>query len=171
MDWDSLREDAKTYGIRNATLMALMPAETSAQKSNATNGIEPPRALVSKKKSKDGVLPQVVPEIHKLKNKYHLAWDQKTPDGYLRIACILQKWIDQGESTNVSIDPKNYPDGKVSMNDLLRQLLEYYKYGGKQLYYHNTNDGSTDDNDEYTDLPKLPSKEDEIEESCDSCTL
>lgn len=173
-DWDSLREEVKSYGIRNATLMALMPAETSAQLSNATNGIEPPRALVSKKKSKDGVLPQVVPEIHKLKNKYDLLWDQKTPDGYLRIACILQKWIDQGISTNVSINPKNYAEGKVSLNDLLRQLLEYYKFGGKQLYYHNTNDGSTDENEDSnhkSENVELPSQSDEIEESCDSCTL
>ena len=46
MDWRSLREQILTYGIRNATLMALMPAETSAQIANATNGIEIGRAHV-----------------------------------------------------------------------------------------------------------------------------
>jgi len=82
MNWDELAVKANTYGIRNSTLMALMPAETSAQISNSTNGIEPPRALVSIKQSKDGVLKQVVPEINRLKNKYELLWDQKSPEGY-----------------------------------------------------------------------------------------
>src|SRR5574343_1898796 len=60
MPWDSLIPDLKTTGIRNATLSAFMPAETSAQLSNETNGIEPPRDLISIKGSKDGALPQVV---------------------------------------------------------------------------------------------------------------
>ena len=69
--------------------MALMPAETSAQISNSTNGIEPPRALVSYKQSKDGVMAQVVPGYHHLKNKYDLLWDQKSPEGYLRDLCYI----------------------------------------------------------------------------------
>ena len=93
-------------GIRNSTLMALMPAETSAQISNATNGIEPPRSLVSIKQSKHGVLKQVVPGIHHLKNKYELLWDQTSPEGYLQIMAVLQKYIDQGISVNTSYNPQ-----------------------------------------------------------------
>ena len=106
MDWAGLREQLKATGIRNSTLMALMPAETSAQISNATNGIEPPRSLVSIKQSKHGVLKQVVPGIHKLKNKYELLWDQKSPEGYLKIMAVLQKYIDQGISVNTSYNPR-----------------------------------------------------------------
>ena len=102
MDWKGLREDLKEHGVRNSTLMALMPAETSAQISNSTNGIEPPRSYVSIKQSKHGVLKQVVPGIHKLKNKYELLWDQKSPEGYLKIMAVLQKYIDQGISVNTS---------------------------------------------------------------------
>ena len=93
--WKKLRENLKKHGIRNSTLMALMPAETSAQISNSTNGIEPPRSYVSVKQSKHGVLKQVVPGIHKLKNKYELLWDQQSPEGYLKIMAVLQKYIDQ----------------------------------------------------------------------------
>lgn len=142
MDWDSLRTKAQVYGTRNSTLMALMPAETSAQISNSTNGIEPPRSLVSVKQSKDGVLKQVVPEVRKLKKKYDLLWDQKSPEGYLKICAVLQKFIDQGISVNTSYNPKFYPDEQIPLSTMLQHLLMFYKYGGKQLYYFNTNDGA-----------------------------
>ena len=94
MPWEQLRVQLNKTGIRNSTLMALMPSETSAQIANATNGIEPPRSFVSIKQSKDGVLKQVVPGIHKLRSKYNLLWDQRSPQGYLKICAILQKYID-----------------------------------------------------------------------------
>jgi len=93
-DWTGLRKQLQETGIRNSTLMALMPSETSAQISNSTNGVEPPRAFVSVKQSKDGVLKQVVPGYPRLKNKYDLLWDQKSPEGYLKIMAVLQKYID-----------------------------------------------------------------------------
>ena len=140
-DWDSLRKQLKETGIRNSTLMALMPAETSAQISNSTNGIEPPRSYVSIKQSKHGVLKQVVPGFPRLKNKYDLLWDQKSPEGYLKIMAILQKYIDQGISVNTSYNPEHFEDEKVPMSMLLQHLVMFYKFGGKQLYYNNTHDG------------------------------
>jgi ribonucleoside-diphosphate reductase alpha chain len=169
MPWAQLREDAKKYGIRNATLMALMPAETSAQVANATNGIEPPRAYVSIKQSKDGVLKQVVPEYRRLKNKYELLWDQKSPVGYLNICAILQKYIDQGISVNTSYNPKFYPDEKIPLSDLLSHVLMFYKRGGKQLYYNQTNDQAGE-----VDVDKMilnESIEELDEEDCDSCKI
>jgi ribonucleoside-diphosphate reductase alpha chain len=141
-DWKLLASESRKYGIRNSTLMALMPSETSAQISNATNGIEPPRSLVSVKQSKDGVLKQVVPEVRKLKNKYDLLWDQKSPEGYLKIVAVLQKFIDQGISVNTSYNPKFYDDEKIPMSEMIKHLLMFYKHGGKQLYYFNTFDGA-----------------------------
>ena len=38
-DWESLRESIATYGLRNSTLSAQMPSESSSVVSNATNGI------------------------------------------------------------------------------------------------------------------------------------
>jgi ribonucleoside-diphosphate reductase alpha chain len=141
VDWEGLREDLRTHGIRNSTLMALMPAETSAQISNATNGVEPPRSYVSVKQSKDGVLKQVVPEYRRLKNRYELLWDQKSPEGYLKIMAVLQKYIDQGISVNTSYNPQHYEDEKIPMSEMLKHVVMFYKYGGKQLYYFNTYDG------------------------------
>ncbi len=167
MPWDELREDAKTYGIRNSTLMALMPSETSAQISNSTNGIEPPRSLISVKQSKDGVLKQVVPEIRKLKNKYDLLWDQRSPLGYLKICAVLQKFIDQCISVNTSYNPRHYEDEQIPMSEMLQHLVMHYKWGGKTLYYYNTADGAGEID---VKLPELNVGETD-DENCVSCTI
>ena len=73
-DWDTLRNDIKTHGLRHSTLSAQMPSESSSVVSNATNGIEPPRAYLSTKKSKKGPLKQIVPQFGSLKNNYTLLW-------------------------------------------------------------------------------------------------
>jgi ribonucleoside-diphosphate reductase alpha chain len=165
MPWSILSSRALASGIRNSTLMALMPAETSAQISNSTNGIEPPRALVSIKQSKDGVLKQVVPGIRTLKNKYELLWDQKSPEGYLKIMAVLQKFIDQAISVNTSYNPAHYEDGKIPMSEMIGHLLMHYKYGGKTLYYLNTNDGAGEIED------KSLAAGDMDDEDCESCKI
>ena len=167
MDWDGLREQLKNTGIRNSTVMAVMPAETSAQISNATNGVEPPRSLVSYKQSKHGVLAQVVPGIHHLKNKYDLLWDQKTPEGYLQIMAVIQKFVDQAISVNTSYNPENFPNEEIPYSQIVKDILTFYKTGGKCLYYANTNDGSDDEREE----ADLPSDELQDDEQCDSCVI
>ena len=153
LDWDSLRKDIKATGLRNSTLTALMPCESSSQISNSTNGIEPPRGFVSIKQSKDGILKQVVPEYEKFHNKYELLWDIKDNEGYLQLCAIMQKFVDQSISTNTHYDPSQFEGGKVPMKLFLMDLLKAYKYGIKTLYYHTTRDGASDDqsNDKSTD--------------------
>ncbi|MCP3697891.1 MAG: ribonucleoside-diphosphate reductase subunit alpha [Aliivibrio sp.] len=144
LDWETLREEIKTHGLRNSTLSALMPSETSSQISNATNGIEPPRGFVSVKASKDGILKQVVPDYVNLKDNYELLWNIGSNDGYLQLVGIMQKFIDQAISANTNYDPNIQPNGKVPMKLLLKDLLTAYKLGLKTLYYHNTRDGASD---------------------------
>ena len=144
LDWESLRTDIVKHGLRNSTLMALMPSETSSQIANATNGIEPPRGLVSVKASKDGILKQVVPEFERLKNQYELLWDMPNNDGYLHLVGIMQKFVDQSISANTNYDPSTFSGGKVPMKQLIKDLLTAYKYGVKTLYYQNTRDGADD---------------------------
>ena len=171
MKWKELRKSLKEHGIRNSTLMALMPAETSAQISNSTNGIEPPRSMVSIKQSKHGVLKQVVPSIHKLKNKYELLWDQQSPEGYLKIMAVLQKYIDQGISVNTSYNPVFYDDEKIPMSVMLQHLIMFYKYGGKQLYYFNTFDGQGEINVKEMVTEEPLEVGDPDDEECESCTI
>ena len=172
-DWKGLREQLKATGIRNSTLMALMPAETSAQISNSTNGIEPPRSYVSIKQSKHGVLKQVVPGYPRLKNKYDLLWDQKSPEGYLKIMAVLQKYIDQGISVNTSYNPEHFEDEKVPLSVLIQDMLTFYKYGGKQMYYNNTFDGQgeIDINNDTTETVEVNMVSTIDDDDCESCKI
>ncbi|BGI51175.1 MAG: ribonucleoside-diphosphate reductase subunit alpha [Arsenophonus endosymbiont of Ceratovacuna japonica] len=161
-NWKTLRENIKKYGLRNSTLSALMPSETSSQISNATNGIEPPRGFISIKVSKDGILRQVVPEYEHLKNNYELLWQMPNNDGYLQLVGIMQKFVDQSISANTNYDPTRFLNNKVPMNQLLKDLLLAYKYGVKTLYYHNTRDGSEDAQKDFIDITKFTNN------NCDS---
>lgn len=143
-DWETLRQDIKAHGLRNSTLSSLMPSETSSQISNATNGIEPPRGLVSVKQSKDGILKQVVPEYERLKDNYELLWNMPNNEGYLHLVGIMQKFVDQAISANTNYDPQRFEGGRVPMRQLLKDLLTAYKFGLKTLYYQNTRDGAED---------------------------
>jgi len=145
LDWESLRASIKEFGVRNSTVSALMPSETSSQISNATNGIEPPRGLISIKASKDGVLKQVVPEYKKLKQNYELLWNIPSNEGYLELVGIMQKFIDQTISANTNYDPSKFDGGKVPIKQILKDILTAYKLGIKTMYYHNTRDGANDD--------------------------
>jgi len=140
-DWDSLRQEIVTHGLRNSVLTAIMPAESSAVVQNATNGIEPIRSLVTIKKSKSGLIKQVVPEISKLKNKYELAYDMQDNKGYTNICAVIQKWIDQSLSANHYYQ---YSLDGISLAGVIKDLLHSYKYGLKTLYYANTDDKKSD---------------------------
>jgi ribonucleoside-diphosphate reductase alpha chain len=140
-DWDGLRTEIMTHGLRNSVLTAIMPAESSAVVQNATNGIEPVRSLVTIKKSKSGLIKQVVPEIARLKNKYELAYNMQDNKGYTNICAVIQKWIDQSISANHYYQ---YSLDGISLAGVIKDILHSYKYGLKTLYYANTDDKKSD---------------------------
>jgi ribonucleoside-diphosphate reductase alpha chain len=172
-DWEALREEVKKYGVRNSTLSAQMPSESSSVVSNATNGIEPPRGYLSVKKSKKGPLKQIVPQFHTLKNNYTLLWDMPSNRGYINIVAVMQKFFDQAISGNWSYNPEHYPNNEVPTSVMAQDLLTTYKYGWKTSYYQNTYDIKTDEVEE-----SKPSVDDLIndilnseEEDCESCKI
>ena len=124
--------------------LVLGTCPTMAVTTNATNGIEPPRGLVSVKASKDGILKQVVPEFERLKDQYELLWQMPNNDGYIKLVGVMQKFVDQAISANTSYDPSKFEGHKVPMKQMLKDLLTAYKYGLKTLYSHNTRDGADD---------------------------
>jgi len=144
LDWEALREEIRQYGLRNSTLTALMPCETSSQITNSTNGIEPPRGYVSVKASKDGILKQVVPGYKDYKENYELLWQIPNNKGYIELVGIMQKFVDQSISANTNYDPSKFEDHKVPIKAILKDILYAYKMGLKTLYYHNTRDGAED---------------------------
>lgn len=163
-DWSSLREDLELFGIRNSTLSALMPCESSSQVSNSTNGIEPPRGPVSVKESKEGSFNQVVPNIEHNIDLYDYTWKlaKKGNKPYLTQVAIMLKWVCQSASANTYYDPQIFPKGKVPMSIMIDDLLYFWYFGGKNFYYHNTRDGSGTDDYEI-ETPKA--------EDCSSCKL
>ena len=170
MDWDALKEEIWNYGLRNSTLTAQMPSESSSVVCGTTNGIEPPRDYLSVKKSKKGVLKQIVPQYSRLKNDYTLLWDMPDNDGYIKIVAILQKFFDQAISGNWSYNPLKFEGGEVPVSVMAQDLLKTYKYGWKTSYYQNTFDNKTDDvSDEKDLLEQIYTTEGD--EPCDSCTI
>jgi ribonucleoside-diphosphate reductase alpha chain len=135
LDWETLRTNMKEYGVRNATQMAVAPVESSSVVINSTNGIEMPMSLISTKESKAGSFVQVVPEYHKLKNKYQLMWEQKDCDGYLKTAAIIAAYTDQSISTNTFYNPAHWADRKVPTTLIARNLMQAHMWGLKTFYY------------------------------------
>lgn len=158
LDWDELKDDLKTYGIRNATLLAVAPTESSSQVLNATNGIEPPKGLVSVKASKDGAYKQVVPDVETLGPMYDLKWNLECIE-YLKTAAVIQRWVDQAISTNTWYDPEKFPGGKIPRAKMMQDILSFYMWGGKTLYYNTNKDAKEDE-----ELKQA-------EEVCDTCVV
>ena len=181
-DWEWLRQEIKTHGLRHSTLSAQMPSESSSVVSNATNGIEPPRALLSTKKSKKGPLKQVVPQYQQLKNYYTLLWDMPSNEGYINIVSVMQKFFDQAISGNWSYNPTHFENNEVPMSVMLKDLLTTYKLGWKTSYYQNTYDFKGEEETVQpqgivdTVEPELKPREEfesdeEYEEYCDACAI
>ena len=173
-DWEGLRAQVKQYGVRNSTLSAQMPSESSSVVSNATNGIEPPRGYLSIKKSKKGPLKQIVPQYQHLKNNYTLLWDMSSNRGYINIVAVMQKFFDQAISGNWSYNPSNYENNEVPVSVMAQDMLTCFKLGHKTSYYQNTYDNKTD---EIVEEPKkdiqalLYELSNADESSCDSCSI
>ena len=173
-DWEDLRASITTHGLRHSTLSAQMPSESSSVVSNATNGIEPPRAFLSVKKSKKGPLKQIVPQYGTLKNNYTLLWDMESNRGYINVVAMMQKFFDQAISGNWSYNPEHYPNNEVPVSEMANDFLTTYKYGWKTSYYQNTNDLKSDEveDEKSLELQNLLEELSTTEEGeCESCAV
>jgi ribonucleoside-diphosphate reductase alpha chain len=175
-DWENLRHDIVAHGLRNSTLSAQMPSESSSVVSNETNGIEPPRAYLSVKKSKKGVLKQIVPQYTSLKNNYTLLWDMSGNTGYINIVAVMQKFFDQAISGNWSYNPEHYENNEVPVSVMAQDLLTTYKLGWKTSYYQNTYDvkKDVDDDEKKKEVESLLNsilEGAQEEDDCDSCKI
>ena len=169
LDWETLRSNMKTFGVRNATLMAVAPVESSSVVINSTNGIELPMSLITVKESKAGSLIQVAPEYNKLKNKYQLMWDQTDCIGYLKTAAVLAAYVDQSISTNTFYNPAHWADRKVPSTLIAKNLMQAHAWGIKTFYYSLINKQGAKADAEIA--PTLAAQPDETDEDCEACKL
>jgi ribonucleoside-diphosphate reductase alpha chain len=160
----------KQYGVRNATLMAVAPVESSSVVINSTNGIEMPMSLISTKESKAGSFTQVVPEYSKLKNKYQMMWEQKDCIGYLKTAAVLAAYVDQSISTNTFYNPAHFADRKVPTTLIAKNLMQAHMWGLKTFYYSLINKAGSKAMTEDTPTV-LESIDFDDEADCESCKL
>ena len=177
LDWEHLRQEMKQHGVRNATLMAIAPVESSSVVINSTNGIEMPMSLISTKESKAGSLTQVVPEYNRLKNKYQLMWEQRDCDGYLKTAAVLAAYVDQSISTNTFYNPAHFADRKVPTTLIAKNLMQAHMWGLKTFYYSLINKAGSKAVAEatpevhYNGFHNEREVETSIEEDCEACKL
>ena len=171
LDWETLRTNMKQYGVRNATLMAIAPVESSSVVINSTNGIELPMSLISVKESKAGSFVQVVPEYHRLKNKYQMMWEQKDCDGYLKTAAVLAAYVDQAISVNTFYNPKHFADRKVPTTLIAKNLMQAHMWGIKTFYYSLINKAGSKADDEIAPAMPLEHVNFDEEEDCEACKL
>ena len=169
LNWEALRTEMKTHGVRNATLMAIAPVESSSVVINSTNGIEMPMSLITVKESKAGSLTQVVPEYQRLKNRYQLMWEQSDCVGYLKTAAVLQAYVDQSISTNTFYNPAHYPGRKVPTTLIAKNLMLAHHWGIKTFYYSLINKQGAKAGKE--DLADLPVNTELSEDDCEACKL
>jgi ribonucleoside-diphosphate reductase alpha chain len=177
LNWETLRQDMRMYGVRNATLMAIAPVESSSVVVSSTNGIEMPMSLISVKESKAGSLIQVVPEYNKLKNKYELMWDQKDCEAYLKTAAVLAAYVDQSISTNTFYNPAHFPERKVPTTIIAKNLMQAHAWGIKTFYYSLINKAGSKNIDDVLDESNLLPLSDTVrqdfidDDDCEACKL
>lgn len=136
LQWEPLRERMVKHGVRNSTLMAIAPVESSSVVLNSTNGVNMLKQFIVTKESKAGIVPQVAPEYRKLKKHYELLFDQPDCLPYIKTVAVLQAYIDQGISSDTFYSPKHFPDGKIPLTLVTKNLMLAHKWGCKSHYYH-----------------------------------
>jgi ribonucleoside-diphosphate reductase alpha chain len=174
LDWEPLRKEMLVHGVRNATNGAVAPVESSSVVINSTNGIEMPMSLISVKESKAGSFVQVVPEYHKLKNKYQLMWDQTDCEGYLKTAAVIAAYTDQSISTNTFYNPAHFPERKVPTTLIAKNLMQAHMWGLKTFYYSLINKAGSKMAAEVAPTEQAQNgytQYEELEDDCESCKL
>jgi ribonucleoside-diphosphate reductase alpha chain len=129
-DWDALREQVKKDGMRNGYLMAIAPTSSISILVGTTQAIEPVFKRKWFEENLSGLIPVVVPKLSpETWAHYTPAFEVEQKD-IIKAAAVRQKWIDQGQSTNIfmSLD-------KASGRYLHEIYMLAWKLGLKSTYY------------------------------------
>src|SRR5574344_119964 len=129
-DWDFLREKVKKDGMRNGYLMAIAPTSSISILVGTTQAIEPVYKRKWFEENLSGLIPVVVPKLSPDTWGYYTPAFEIDQLDLIRAAAIRQKWIDQGQSTNIfmSLD-------KASGKYLHEIYTLAWKLGLKSTYY------------------------------------
>ena len=172
LPWEDLRGRMIKYGVRNATTGAIAPVESSSVVIESTNGINWVKQLIVVKDSKGGLLVQVVPEYRRLKKHYELMFDQPDCAPYIKTTAVLQVFTDQGISSDTPYSPKHFPEGKIPLTLVTRNLMLAHKWGVKSHYYHLVDkEGALAGVKAESDAEKADNTTPDDDYVCESCVL
>lgn len=144
--WEELRTAIiRNKGIRNSSVCALMPTESSSKASGAPNGPYQIRDLDLKKSDSSNILEWCAPDNDILADAYQLAWETTTIE-QIQYYAVMQKWIDMAISADIYRDRTkkmlNEENEEVLIpitdDELFKEQVAIVKYGVKSEYYMNT---------------------------------
>lgn len=129
-DWQELKEEVKENGMRNGYLMAIAPTSSISILVGTTQAIEPVYKRKWYEENLSGLIPVVVPRLSPETWQYYIPAYEVEQTNIIKAAAIRQKWIDQGQSTNIfmSLD-------KASGKYLHEIYTLAWKLGLKSTYY------------------------------------
>ena len=129
-DWDFLREKVKKDGMRNGYLMAIAPTSSISILVGTTQAIEPVYKRKWFEENLSGLIPVVAPKLSPDTWSFYTPAFEIDQLQVVKAAAIRQKWIDQGQSTNIfmSLD-------KASGKYLHEIYTLAWKLGLKSTYY------------------------------------
>jgi ribonucleoside-diphosphate reductase alpha chain len=129
-NWEDLSQEVFKNGVRNGYMMAIAPTSSISILVGTTQAIEPVYKRKWFEENLSGLIPVVVPNLSPETYQYYVsAYDVDQKD-IIKAAAIRQKWIDQGQSTNIFIK-SDKASGKY-LNDI---YMLAWKLGCKSTYY------------------------------------
>jgi len=136
LDWNTLKEEIKKVGLRNSTLLTIVPSSNSSRPANMISGINPPQALEPTIEDNKIKIKSLLPNIEKYEDFYkrHLAWNIDTIE-YWKLVAVMQKFVDQSISLNEYVDYTKYPNKQLPYSEAVKRDFFTRKYGIKTLYY------------------------------------
>ena len=128
-EWNQLRERTKRF-MRNGYLMAIAPTSSISILVGTTQAIEPCYKRKWYEENMSGLIPVVVPNLSPNTWEFYTPAFEIDQLQVIKAAAIRQKWIDQGQSTNIfmSLD-------KASGKYLHEIYTLAWKLGLKSTYY------------------------------------
>ena len=129
-DWDELSSQVATNGVRNGYMMAIAPTSSISILVGTTQTIEPVYKRKWYEENLSGLIPVVVPNLSPDTYAFYKPAFEIDQIDIIKAAATRQKWIDQGQSTNIfmSLD-------KASGKYLHEIYTLAWKLGCKSTYY------------------------------------
>ena len=129
-DWTQLTKDVVTNGVRNGYMMAIAPTSSISILVGTTQAIEPVYKRKWSEENLSGLIPVVAPNLSPDTYAFYTPAFEVDQLQLVKAAAVRQKWIDQGQSTNIFMALE-----KASGKYLSEIYKSAWRLGLKSTYY------------------------------------